>query len=256
MWAFLQGLQFLTAIPVPQKKKLVEMPVADLEKLGRATAFFPFIGVLIGLVLVGVNFLGSKFLSNSVTNVLLIILLILIRGGLHLDGFIDTVDGLFSGKDREKILEIMRDSRVGAYGVTAVICLLLLKFTLLNSLTQTMKWKALILMPAMGQWAIVYAAALYPYARAKEGIGKVFAEKTGGREMALATLTVVFLSIYLFKAFSLAIMFGLLILTVLLSRFVFSKIQGFTGDTYGALAEVIEVWVLMMILIFSRANIG
>lgn len=248
MWAFLQGFQFLTAIPIPQKK-LTEMPISDLEELGRSTAFFPLIGGLLGLILVGVNFLGTKFLPNSVTNVLLIIVLILIRGGLHLDGFIDTVDGLFSGKEREKILEIMRDSRVGAHGVTAVICLLLLKFTLLNSLSHAIKWKALILMPSMGQWAIVYAAALYPYARTEGGIGKLFAEKTGGRELALASLTVAFLSIYLLKAFSLAIIFGLMILTLFLSRFVFSKIQGFTGDTYGALTETIEVWVLLLILI-------
>jgi len=252
MSVFLQGLRFLTVIPVPRKKKLAQVSVPDLEELGRSTAFFPLIGSLLGMVLAGVNFLGTKFLPNSVINVFLIIILILIRGGLHLDGFIDTVDGFFSGKDREKILEIMRDSRVGAHGVTAVICLLLFKFSLLNSLTRTIKWKALILMPAMGQWAIVYAAALYPYARAEEGIGKIFAEKTGGRELALATLTITFLSVYLFKIPSLMLIFGLVISTIFLSRFVSFKIQGFTGDTYGALAEITEVWILLLILILLR----
>ena len=97
--------------------------------------------------------------------------LVVATGGLHLDGLADTCDGLFGGSSPPERLAIMRDSRVGTFGVLGVVCILLLRWAAFLSLTSPIRRGALLLAPALGRWAMVGAVAALPYAR-PEGLGK------------------------------------------------------------------------------------
>ena len=104
---FLAALTFLTIIPLPRRWKV------SPEEVGQSAAYFPAVGAIIGLILVGLNWLLSLLLPSAVVNVLLIVSLVVISGALHLDGFVDTCDGIASYKSVEERWQVMRDSRVG-----------------------------------------------------------------------------------------------------------------------------------------------
>ena len=118
MKGFLQAISFLTILPVGQSKTL------EGKDLARSMAFFPLAGLVIGLLLALGHYLFSLFLPKAVVLWFVIGLLAFLTRGLHLDGLADTMDGLGSGGPKEKILEVMRDSRIGAFGVISLILLL------------------------------------------------------------------------------------------------------------------------------------
>ena len=105
-------------------------------QLGRATAYFPLVGLIIGRVLAGLNCLLNSFLPPSVVNVFLIVALVLITGAMHLDGLADTCDGMAGHKPVEERWKVMHDSRTGAFGVVAIVLLLLVKYIALNNVPQ------------------------------------------------------------------------------------------------------------------------
>ena len=117
----------------------------------------------------------SVVVSPAVRDVLLVAMLAALTGGLHLDGLVDTFDGLFAKGDRERRLEVMRDPRAGAFGVVAVVLVLALKLAALGSLSPTIRPAALLLGPCLGRWAIVVATSTFAYAR-PEGAGRAFKE--------------------------------------------------------------------------------
>ena len=180
----LAALQFLTVIPLPKRRKF------SSEELGRAIAYFPLVGVLIGLVLAGLNWVLSWLLPVAVVKTLLLVGLVLISGALHLDGFIDTFDGITGSKPREKRLEIMTDSHAGAIGVVTVILLILAKYSALSTITTPLS--VLLLMPVLSRWIAVCAIYSFPYAR-QTGMGLMF--KQGARWYHLAMATVISLAV-------------------------------------------------------------
>ena len=134
------AIQFLTTIPINIKYK-------DEKELPHALIFFPFVGLLLGLILAGINHLLFILNFNDLlSNVILIISLILLTGGIHLDGLADTFDALASRKNKEEMLEIMRDSHIGVMGVLSIVSILLLKISVLSSLSPSLKIISLILM--------------------------------------------------------------------------------------------------------------
>ncbi|NLI58067.1 MAG: adenosylcobinamide-GDP ribazoletransferase, partial [Clostridium sp.] len=144
---FIIMLQFFTTIPIKQNIK------SDVEDYGKGLVFAPLVGLIIGIILTGVYYGLERFFSAQVIFVFIIIAYIILTGGIHLDGLADTFDGLFSGKSKEKILEIMRDSRIGTNGVLAIVCLLLLNYKLFLSLDVQDVKVILILFPASGRIA-------------------------------------------------------------------------------------------------------
>ena len=173
------ALQFLTRIPVTIKNGVSN------EDMGRSMALFPLVGLFLGTMAAAIHFLSSFVFAGSVCDLIAIVFLVAITGNMHGDGLMDTADGFFSGKPRESIPEIMHDSRVGAHGVMAGACLLLAKFVLLGQVSPSLKGAALVVVPALGRWAQVYAAAMYTYVDRRAGTGS-FVSCVGVREMALA----------------------------------------------------------------------
>jgi len=249
MKSFLIALKFLTIIPISKKLALQD------EELAKSAIYFPLVGALIGLLLVAVDFIFRYIFPDSIVNLFILITLILITGALHLDGFMDSIDGLFSGKDKNRILEIMRDSKRGTFAVVAVILLLLLKLSFLNEIQFNIRYPILILMPALSRWAVVYSAWQYPYAREGEGLGKSLAKLVNKRDFVGATIFVVVLSSLLLRLKGIIILFIVFGFLLLLTKWINKKIGGMTGDTYGAIIETLEVVTLVSVYCINSLNL-
>ncbi|MBF1714871.1 MAG: adenosylcobinamide-GDP ribazoletransferase, partial [Selenomonas sp.] len=180
MHSFLIGLQFLTRI------RFVRQTAWTAEDFGRSTRFFPLVGLVLGLCYMLAAWVLIYFLGmRSLTCVLILILPILLTGGIHADGFMDTADGIFSGRERARQLEIMKDSRAGAFGVVSFVMLMFVQFALISDMHPLLFVPALFVMPIIGRLAMVLAIALFPYAR-PEGVGKTFADMADRRTVLIA----------------------------------------------------------------------
>ena len=256
---FLAALQFLTTIPIPRRREV------SPEELGRSVGYFPVVGLIIGLILVGLNWLFSLFLPPAVVNALLSVSLVVISGALHLDGFADTCDAIAGHKTVKDRWQVMRDSRTGSFGIVGIVLLLLVKYVSLNSIPETLLMTALVLMPVISRWAMVYAIFAYPSAK-PSGLGKVFKQGASWPRLTMATLialvVVLILAqllvqvVVLAQLVSLAIMFLIWVLTVAMAAYLKSKFSGLTGDTYGAINEVAEVGVLILINLLVRLGLA
>ena len=172
------ALQFLTIFPVKISAEGGSAPdgKSDIKEkdFGASLLYFPLVGLLIGLILALSAFLLFP-LPGIIKGATILIISIIITGGIHLDGFADTCDGFYGNKPKEKILEIMKDSHIGAMGVIGIVSLLLLKFSLIASFNERLLWKALILMVVFSRWVQVMACFSASYAR-QEGKAKYFLE--------------------------------------------------------------------------------
>src|SRR5581483_4869579 len=144
--------------------------------MGRSALFFPVIGLILGAILVAFDAAAAPFFPRPIVNLFLMLLLVLITGGLHLDGFADTVDGLAGGATPAERLEIMRDGRIGALAVVGLFFLLTFKFLALNALPEAVRWRGLLAFPFVGRSMMVPAACFSRYPR-PEGLGKSFVGK-------------------------------------------------------------------------------
>jgi adenosylcobinamide-GDP ribazoletransferase len=236
----------LTIIPLP---KLREVSGKDV---GRSLVFFPVVGIVIGLILAGLAWVLTLVLPMTVVAVLLIIALVLIIGGLHLDGLADTFDGL-SGHTVEERWSIMRDSHIGSFGVVAIVCLLLLEYASLISVPRAWLFGSLILMPTAGRWAMVYAITVYPYAR-PSGLGTVFKENAGKWSLVIATVITLAVAGGLFLWIGLVIMMVVWGITAGIGSFFRKRFNGLTGDNYGAINVIAEVTVLVVVVLLSHTD--
>ena len=199
-----------------------------------------------GAILVLADALLGKVWSRLLVSAVLVVLWVILTGGLHLDGLADTVDGLRGGRGREERLTIMKDSRLGTFGGVAVFFLLALKLAFVNELGLACRGRGLLLVPTLARWAMVYSIWAFPSAR-PGGTGSLFKEHSGLQELFLATVLALVVALSLFSLWGLAIL-GALWLAVALLGWIFTRsLGGLTGDTYGALCEVSEVLILVMV---------
>ena len=238
---FLAALHFLTIIRITKGSDITG------EKLGASMTCFPVVGLFLGLVLVAVRYTFGYILSPSIVDILVIAVLAVITGALHLDGFADTADGLAGGRDRERSLAIMRDSRIGSFAVTGLILLLMLKIFALREVPSEIKNRALLLMPVMGRWSTVQLAFGFTYARSGPGTGLAFTRFAGKREYVIATLITASVSLGLFWLQGLTVFFIIALFTLLFGLFFQRRLGGVTGDIMGAACEINEVVTLLAI---------
>ncbi|MFH1031542.1 MAG: adenosylcobinamide-GDP ribazoletransferase [Chloroflexota bacterium] len=235
---FLAALQFLTTIPVKRG--------FTAEQIGRSTGYFPLVGIIIGLILAGLNYALGLILPFSVVNALLIVAIVVLSGALHLDGLVDTCDGIAGHRTPEERWQVMHDSHAGGFGVIGAALLLLVKFVSLNNVPPSVMLFTLVAAPVTSRWSMVYAIFAYPYAR-PAGLGKSFKEATGWKQFTIATLITLAITIVLFKFGGLVILFGAWLLVILLVFYLKRKFAGLTGDTYGAINEIVETGVFIII---------
>jgi adenosylcobinamide-GDP ribazoletransferase len=241
------SIQFLTRIPL---RSFREPGAINAQK---ALACFPLAGYLIGCLLFCVWYLLQRFFpfNTLVPAVLIVAAETIVTGAFHLDGLADTFDAALSpGTTVERKLEIMKDSRIGVMGATALIIALLLKIALIDEVLNRHHPAALLIYPALGRWAQVLFFYASPYLRA-EGIGSVFARSIDKNKTTFIRATLVLIPCLFFPSFYLV--FPLLLAILLLyRRYIHRVLGGITGDVLGSAAIIAELTALLGILIFTR----
>lgn len=226
----------MTRIPVPVKIEYNE------EKLGKSFKYFPLLGIVIGIILALIYLALGKLTNNRLfIAVIAAACETIITGGLHLDGLADTFDAVFSYRPKEKMLEIMKDSRVGTNGVLILILYYLIKISCLTELN----FKFIILMSVLSRLNSVINAGLGKYAR-ENGMGDPMIRYTNNRGIFTA---------FIISALSAFILGGISFIVITVFTIFFGlwflyainkKIGGITGDTLGAVLELSGLFVLFL----------
>lgn len=247
MRGFVAALRFLTVLP------LAGSYGAGEKDLAASPAYFPLVGLLLGAAAAGAACALSLAAAPMLTAALLVGLLLAFSGALHMDGLSDTADGFLSSRPRERVLEIMKDSHVGAMGVIAIVLVLLVKFAALATVAghdvPVLLWPAVLLMPLAGRCVMVLHMALLPGARAG-GLGAAFLKRRPWAAAAWSMAVLAAACAALFGAAGLAIAGAVLAVTLLQAGWSWRKIGGSTGDTFGAACEVAELVPVVMLALW------
>ena len=248
MKGFRAAVGFLTIVPVSPR---------DQDSLAYARGYFPLVGLGLGLLLAGLDTVlsGRLFLpegtfialapNHLLNSALLVVILVLLTRGLHLDGFMDSCDALFGGYTPERRLEIMRDPHVGAFAVAGVVCLLIIKCAAVAGLHQPLRLPMLILFPCLSRWAMLLVMECYPYART-EGLGLAF-RGTGGRlQLFFGFLCALFASLLAAGIIGLVLLLAASLTAWAAGAWACRRLGGLTGDVYGAVNEVVETAMLVI----------
>jgi len=236
------ALRFLTILPAPTRREI------DTKDLGQSLSYFPLVGLVLGIILLGLNWGLTLILPPSVVNALIVAALVILTGAHHLDGLMDTCDGIVAGKSREERLAIMSDSKVGAFGIVGAFLLLLLKYV---SLSSAPLLPALLLMPVLSRWMMVGTIFIFPYAKTS-GMGFAFKQGTKWSRFVSATVMALVITVVVLQLQALVLMSALWLIIFGLASYLRSRLGGLTGDNYGAINEIAEVLVLLLIILIWR----
>lgn len=255
MKKFLSMLQFMTRIPIP-------INFGFDEDFYKGMKYFPSIGLILGIIyIISFNIL-NYFFNDYISSIFLILTSVYLTGGLHLDGVADSFDALYSYRDKEKILEIMKDSRVGTNGLLAVYFLLTLKIIFIYTIIGIGKINYVVFMPIFSRFAVILLCYKAKNAR-KEGMGNLFIGKVTKEMLFVSSIQmIVFLilaSQFLYRDinsafFHFVFLIILFIFVKIYQAHAYSKIEGLTGDLLGAINEISELLYLVCVVFFN--NIG
>ena len=247
------AVQFLTIVP-----PLVRRPFTDAE-MGRAVGWFPLVGLLIGGLLVGVDFGTRRLWPAGVSAALVLAAWIVVTGGLHLDGLMDSCDGLLGGRTVEDRLRILRDPRVGSFAMIGGVLVMLTKWSVLAGMIDPVeRMAAIVLTPALGRLAVALALVRFPYAR-PEGAGRAMKDhvRLGDGLLAAFTAVCVIGGVAIWSQDLVGGVIAMLLaelVALVVGKFAQGRIGGVTGDVYGAVCEVAECTVLLVLS--ARETIG
>lgn len=264
------ALQFLTILPVK-----VHGAVTEKDMSGSAV-FFPVAGAFQGLLAVCTALVSVNFFSSEITSGLILLTFIVINGGFHLDGLADTFDALAvksSGDpaaDRDRKLNIMKDSTTGAIGVIAIVMTILLKFLFLNNLLisslPASKYAFLFLMPVFSKWGMV-STMYHGNSARQDGLGKMFIDHITLVKVVFASFLLIFFyaaadMLFLHKIYGTASIILFIVLFAIFYSFCFmsakffkKRFGGLTGDTLGAAGEISEILFLMVTSLWLQHSI-
>lgn len=236
-------IQFLTRIPLP-------IDTGMDEAFHKGMVYFPIVGLVLGLFYGAVGAISSMIFNPYISSVFVLITTVILTGGLHLDGLGDSFDGLYSYRSKERILEIMKDSRLGTNALLAIVLTLLLKLGFIYTILEQGKVWPLVLMPVYARSLQVIACYKTKTPRS-EGMGNLFIGKVSFPILAgmLSYLSlIVGATVYLDHGNYIGyfILFGILVLWVrqFIHR-VTRQIDGITGDILGCICELAEVLYLI-----------
>ncbi|HMF63814.1 MAG TPA: adenosylcobinamide-GDP ribazoletransferase [Edaphobacter sp.] len=240
---FLSAVQFLTRLPVPSQ-------TYEADSLSRSVKFFPLVGVFIGSGAALLHLLLVPHLPSLVTAFLILLYLVLVTGCLHEDGLADAADGFGGGTNREQILLILRDSRIGSYGGAALMLSLLGRLLLLSSLPITQVAHYLIAAHALCRWTTLPLSYFLPPARARnahevDGQGARIARLTSTGTLIGGTLFSFAVAIFLLGSHAIALILSAIFLTLLTGLYYKNRIGGVTGDCFGATNQLAEIGVYL-----------
>jgi adenosylcobinamide-GDP ribazoletransferase len=244
MVPIIAAFQFLTIFPTLIKRLFTS------QEMGRAVGWFPLVGVVLGASLYGLNYVAQLIFPASVSAALTLFAWVVFTRAFHLDGFMDTCDGLFGGWTPERRLEIMKDSRLGAFGVAGGILVLLMEYAALQSISETSSllgaslFPALLLSTTLGRWASPLVIYAFPYVR-EDGLGVEMKRNVSIREVILATLIAGATACFAAGWTGFVIMLGSAVLGLLVSLYAMRLLSGLTGDIYGTVTTLVEMLILV-----------
>lgn len=252
---FFIALQFLTRI------KIVRQTVWTEKDFGLSVKFFPAVGAVLGIIYSAVIVILFQIIptANIFIGAVGFCTAIILTGAIHCDGLADSADGLFSGRDKEKILEIMKDSRAGSFGVVSLILIAALNISALAELakiSEILICAAIYSAPIIGRLAMVFVIKKFPYARL-QGIGKAFSIYATQKIFLFALAETIFLLLPIIffgtKIFliSMAALLCAIIFADCAGKFSTEKIGGVTGDIYGAVEILSETLVIIIFLLIQ-----
>jgi adenosylcobinamide-GDP ribazoletransferase len=222
------------------------------EDLGGSVAFYPVVGAALGSIMVSAYVVGAGIFPDNVLRPALVLLLVILSGGLHLDGVADVCDGFYAGRTRADTLRIMKDPHLGTMAVVGIIGVLVMKVVLVSHLPSSALFSALLIFPAIGRGGMVWGMWMAPYARPEGGTAETFFRTLRRRHVVTATLCLG-VWILLFAGWPGLI---LLVLAVAATKvfvvYCGQRIGGMTGDTLGALNELLELLTLVLYYPLSR----
>lgn len=243
----LAAVHFLSVLPAPGQTQLFEREKAA-PRLVVGGAYFPLVGLLLAGILWLLLLIFAPLISQLALAALLVVGLAILTGGLHLDGLMDSCDGLFGGRTRERKLEIMRDSRVGSFGVLGGGCVLLLKFAFLASIkAHTLPLTLLVVLPS-ARWTMVLVLRVFPSARLS-GLGAAFRQAVTMQQLLSAGISALAIALIAGRSIGLIVWITVSVVALLLGLWITRSIGGLTGDSYGAIEEIVEVVALLVLLI-------
>lgn len=240
------NIQFLTRVPVPVKVAW------DDRAFAAGAVFAPLIGLLAGLAGVASFLLFGLLGSRDLALFTGMAAGIGVSGGLHLDGLADTFDALFSYRDRERSLAIMKDSRLGTSGALGLFMVLIMKYLLLVSLPDKLIIASLVVMPVLSRMTITWSAGLSAYARRGEkSIAAGLVEHTGLMEAVIASVLAALVGSLFFRLAVIPLTLLVVAFTLLVNMYMKYRIGGITGDVIGAVIELSEVLFLLSVLVID-----
>jgi adenosylcobinamide-GDP ribazoletransferase len=243
------NIQFLTRIPIPVR---IEW---DDRAFAAGAVFAPIIGLLVGLFSCGVYLLFGLMNYRALAVFMGMTAEIVISGGLHLDGMADTFDALFSYRDPERMLAIMKDSRLGTNGAIGLFTVLILKYLLLFSMPDTYLVPCFLAMPVLSRMTITWCAGLSPYARKGEkSAASALVEYTGLLEAVFATVLAALIAAFFLRLAAIPITMIVIAFVLLVNLYMKNKIGGITGDIIGGVIELSELLFLFTVLFLDKIN--
>lgn len=246
---------FLTILPLAPRRAS--------DGMASARGWFPLVGLLLGAALVGIDLLFTPVsllfpLSDTtiyqrpafpplLSAALIVVALAVLTRGLHLDGLMDSADALLGGFTRERRLAILRDSNVGAFAVISVVCIMLIKVIAVSELPPLDRVSALLLFPCLSRWAMLLVMERYPYVR-RRGLGTAFLRGRGKRQLALGLAVALFASAALAGVYGIALLAAASALAWGIGAWAARLLGGVTGDIYGAVNEIVETALLVLMI--------
>jgi adenosylcobinamide-GDP ribazoletransferase len=240
------AFQFLTILPWPR------LEVRHPEDLGASMTFYPIVGAALGSFALGIYLVGSQVFPDGILRPMLVVLFIVLTGGLHLDGFADVCDGFYAGKTKADALRIMKDPHLGTMAVVGITSVLLMKVVLLSQLPSATLYSALLIFPAIGRGGMVWGMWMAPYARPEGGTGETFFRTLRGRHVWMATALLGTWAVMFAGGSAVILLLLAAGATKMFVGYCGRRIGGMTGDTLGALNELLELLTLALYYPLSR----
>lgn len=244
--------KFMTRLPFLGGKTF------DSKALGKGMKWFPIVGLVIGVINLVVAVVLETFIPSPILiGIILVTLDVIMTGGLHLDGLADTFDGIFSYRSKQKMLEIMKDSRVGTNGVLVLILYFIFKIAFLVETSELFginQGVIMLIVPVLARINSVVNCALEPYARVT-GMGKTFVDNTDKGGLLISYILVIAILYGVAEFFMLPFVSLFIVLNILIvcgfffGKLMTRKIGGITGDTLGALLELSSVLSLVLMYV-------